>query len=387
MTRETRMKRITRMTQKVHNTGNLLFKRKIMKKYICIILTSAIFAALISGCSPKTMESGNTTSPAQTTETAETVGAAEATEVPPGYSPSELEPATIRLGGLRGPTSMGMVKLLKDAWHGDSYNTYEFSLAGSADEITPKLINGELDIAAVPANLASIIYNNSGGIIKLLAINTLGVLYIVENGDTVISLADLEGKTIYATGRGSVPEYVLRYLLFENSIDPDNDVNIEWKSEPTEVVSLMALEQGGIAMLPQPYVVVAQGAIDDLRIAADLTKEWEALDNGSMLITGVLVVRSDFADEHPDQITRFLEEYRASTEFVNANISEAAILSEEFDIIKAAIAEEALPFCNIVFYAGEDMKNAMGGYLQVLFDQNQQSVGGSLPDDSFYYGA
>ena len=304
-----------------------------------------------------------------------------------GNTGGQEEPATIRIGGLRGPTSMGMVKLLKDAGEGKSSNSYEFLLAGSADEITPKLISGELDVAAVPANLASVLYNSTGGKIKLLAINTLGVLYIVEKGDTIKKFADLEGKTIYATGRGSAPEYALYYLLEENGIDPEKDIDIEWKSEPTEVVSLMVQNQGSIAMLPQPYVTVAQGTVENLRIAADLTKEWDALGTGSMLLTGVLVVRSDFADEHPDQIMKFLEEYKESTEYVNANIPEAAELIEEFDIVKAAVAEKALPFCNIAFFAGADMKAAMQGYLKVLFDRNPQSVGGALPDDDFYYGA
>ena len=281
---------------------------------------------------------------------------------------------------------MGMVKLLKDASEGNTFNMYDFTVAGSADEVTPKLVSGELDIAAVPANLASVLYNNTGGKIQLLAINTLGVLYIVETGDEISSLADLKGKTMYATARGSSPEYALNYLLMENGIDPEADMTIEWKTEPTEVVSLMAQNQGSIAMLPQPYVTVAQGAVENLRIAVDLTEEWEMLGVDSMLITGVLVVRSDFAEQYPDQLAKFLEEYQASTEYVNANIAEASILIEEFDIVKAAIAEKALPYCNIAFFAGLEMKSAMEGYLEVLFNQNPKSVGGDLPGDDFYYG-
>jgi NitT/TauT family transport system substrate-binding protein len=345
-----------------------------MKKLVASILAPAMIAALLAllaaGCAPKAEEPAPPSEPA--------AGSAET---------SEIEPITIRLGGLKGPTSMGMVKLLKDAGEGKSFNAYEFTLAGSADEVTPKLVNGELDIAAVPANLASVLFNNTGGKIKLLAINTLGVLYIVENGESIASLADLKGKTLYATGRGSTPEYALGYLLERNGIDPEKDVFIEWKAEPTEVVSLMAGSEGSIAMMPQPYVTVAQGAIENLRIAADLTKEWDALGSGSALLTGVLVVRGDFADEYPDQIAKFLEEYEASTEYVNANTAEASVLIEEFDIVKAAVAEKALPYCNITFIAGPDMKAAMQGYLEVLYDRNPQSVGGSLPGDDFYYGA
>jgi len=349
-----------------------------MKRILIVILVFVAVAALLGGCENKT--GGNETVTAPVSETAG------APDKDSEDSQPQTLPTTIRIGGLRGATSMGMVKLLKDAGEGKTFNSYDFLLAGSADEITPKLISGELDIAAVPANLASVLYNNTGGKVKLLAINTLGVLYIVEKGETIKEFADLRGKTIYATGRGSAPEYVLYYLLEANGLDPEKDITIEWKSEPSEVVSLMAQNQGSIAMMPQPYVTVAQGAIEDLRIAADLTREWERLDTGSMLLTGVLVVRTGFADEYPGQIEKFLTEYRESTDFVNANIAEAAVLIEEFDIFKAAVAEKALPFCNITFYAGQEMKAAMQGYLQVLFDRNPQSVGGTLPDDNFYYG-
>ena len=199
------------------------------------------------------------------------------------------------------------------------------------------------------------------------------------------SLADLKGKTIYATGKGSTPEYALRYLLSENGIDPDKDVTLSWKAEPTETVALLAETKGAVAMLPQPFVTVAQTKIEGLRIAVDLTQEWDDLDNGSALITGVLVVRSEFAEEHPEQLAAFLDEYQASTEYVNANIPEAAQLVEKYGIVKAPIAEKAIPYCNITYLEGEEMKAAMEGYLGVLFDQNPKAVGGALPDDDFYY--
>jgi NitT/TauT family transport system substrate-binding protein len=294
------------------------------------------------------------------------------------------EPVTIRLAGLKGPTTIGMVKLLKDVEDGTSALDCEFTLAGAADEITPKLVQGELDIAAVPANLASVLYNNTNGAVELLAINTLGVIYIVETGDEVTSVESLRGKTVYATGKGSTPEYALRYILQENGLDPDNDVTIEWKSEATEVVAALS-NGGGIAMLPQPYVTVAQGSVEGLHIALDLTEEWDKLDNGSMLITGVLAVRREFAENYPQQLAEFLEEYKASTEYANTNVEETAQLVEDIGIIKAAVASKAIPYCNIAFYEGDEMKAAMQGYLQVLYDQNPASVGGTLPADDFYY--
>lgn len=214
-----------------------------------------------------------------------------------------VESVTVRVAALKGPTAMGMVKLMSDsdaaAESGEETtgNTYDFTLAASADEVSPKLMQGELDIACVPANLASVLYNRTDGGIVTLAVNTLGVLYIVENGNSVQSMADLAGRTIAASGKGSTPEYALRYLLSENGIDPDTGVTIDWKSEHSECVAALASGAATIAMLPQPFVTVAQTQLPDLRVALDLTEEWDALDNGSALLTGVVVARADFVKE------------------------------------------------------------------------------------------
>ena len=301
-----------------------------------------------------------------------------------GFAGAE-EKAVIRLGGLKGPTSMGMVKLLDDAEKGLAKNTYEFTMAGSADELTPKILKGELDILAVPANLGAILYKNSGGAVQMLAVNTLGVIYIVEKGgETVNALEDLRGKTVYATGKGSTPEYALTYLLSQHGMDINADVTVEWKSEPTEVVARMAAEDSAVAMLPQPFVTVAAGQLENLRVAVDLTKEWEALDNGSQFVTAGLIIRKEFAEANPEAVKTFLEEYAASTAYANESTAEAAALVEKYDIVKAAVAEKAIPFCNIVCIAGEEMKQMVNGYFEVLFAQNPKAVGGELPGDDFY---
>ena len=327
-------------------------------------------------------------------------------ETPAEETPAE-ESVTVRVAALKGPTAMGMVKLMSDyapveealadkenVVTADGGNTYEFTLAASADEVTPKLMQGELDIACVPANLASVLYNRTGGGIVTLAVNTLGVLYIVENGNAVTSMADLAGKTIVASGKGSTPEYALRYLLSENGIDPDTGLTIDWKSEHSECVAALASGAATIAMLPQPFVTVAQTQLPDLRVALDLTEEWDALDNGSALLTGVVVARADFVAEHPAAVEQFLTSYAESVEWVNANTAEAAELIGGYDIVDAAVAEKALPYCNIVCITGSEMKEMLSGYLQVLFDAAPASVGqdaetgeGGLPGDDFYYGA
>ena len=266
-------------------------------------------------------------------------------------------------------------------------NTYEFTLAASADEVSPKLMQGELDIACVPANLASVLYNRTDGGVVTLAVNTLGVLYIVENGNSVQSMADLAGRTIVASGKGSTPEYALRYLLTENGIDPDTGVTIDWKSEHSECVASLASGAATIAMLPQPFVTVAQTQLPDLRVALDLTEEWDALDNGSALLTGVVVARADFVKEHPAAVSNFLAQYSASVDWVNANTAEAAELIGGYDIVDATVAEKALPYCNIVCVTGTEMMDMLSGYLSVLWEQDAESVGGGMPNDDFYYGA
>ena len=298
-------------------------------------------------------------------------------------SPEEAPPevSALRVGALKGPTAMGMVRMMSD----DGVNRY--TLAGSADELTPKLIKGELDIICVPANLAAVLYNKTEGQLVTLAVNTLGVLYIVENGgESVQSMADLKGKTIVAAGKGSTPEFGLRYLLEQNGLDPDQDMTVDWKSEHAECVAALAAGTADIALLPQPFVTVAQGKLEKLRVALDLTEEWDALDNGSAMITGVAVARRELVEERPELVEKFLIEYARSVEWVNENTAEAAELVAQNGIIESpAVAEKALPHCNIVCLTGEEMREKLSGYLSVLAEANPESVGGRLPEDGFYY--
>ena len=320
---------------------------------------------------------------------------------PETEEPVQEAPATLRVGALKGPTAMGLVELMKasdlvsagedvpQAYDNlpDAVDSYTFTLAAAATELAPQLVKGDLDIACVPANLAATLYQQTEGEVVTLGINTLGVLYIVENGNAVQSLADLEGKTMVASGKDSTPEYALRYLLEENGVDPDTGVVIDWKNEHSECVSALASGAATIALLPQPFVTVAESKMPELRTALDLTEQWDALDNGSALITGVMVARRDVVEAHPQAVERFLEQYAASVDWVNANTADAAALIGEYGIVDAAVAEKALPACNIVCITGSEMKEKLSGYLQVLCDASADSVGGAMPGDDFYYGA
>ena len=289
------------------------------------------------------------------------------------------------VAALKGPTAMGMVKLMQD----DAGANYNFEICASADEITPRLMQGEIDIAALPANLAAVLYNRSEGKIQALAVNTLGVLYIAERGDSVHAVSDLAGRTIYSAGKGSTPEFALNYILSANGLTPGEDVTIEYMSEATEVLAAMQASSGyPVAMLPQPYVTTAQMQMEGLKVALDMTEEWGKVSPDSALVTGVVVARKEFVEQNEAAFNEFLEDYKASTEFVNANVDEAAALVAGYEIVpKEPIAQKALPECNITFISGADMKAKVSGYLKVLYDQNPEAVGGTLPDDAFYYGA
>lgn len=301
-------------------------------------------------------------------------------------SQAASEPAEV--AALKGPTAMGMVQLMEQEAAGDAPQ-FHFEIAASADELTPRLVQGTLDIAAVPANLASVLYNNTEGKIRVLAVNTLGVLYLVESGDTVHSVEDLRGKTIYSSGKGSTPEYALTYMLSQNGIDPETDVTIEWKSEHSECVAALAAEENAIAMLPQPFVTTAQMKNENIRVALDLTKEWENLSStantAATLITGVVVARADYVEENPEQVADFLSKYEASVKYVTTDIDGAAALVGKYDIVPEAVAKQALPQCNITFLAGEEMREKLSAYLQILFEQNPKAIGGAMPGDDFYY--
>lgn len=294
------------------------------------------------------------------------------------------ESTPVRVGALKGPTAMGMVQMMEN-----KADAYDFTLAAAPDEIVPLLVKGELDIAAVPANLGSVLYNNTQGAVKALAINTLGVLYIVERGDTVHSVADLKGRTLVTAGKGSTPEYALNYILRGNGLDPEADLTVEFKSEHAECLAAMLQDEGIVAMLPQPFATVAQAKAQDMRIALDLTKEWDALQANaeapSAMVTGIAVARAAFVEENPEAVARFMADYAESVKFAQDEVEGAAKLIGQFDIFEAGPAQKALPFCNIVFIDGEAMKAKLGGYLAALMEQDPAAVGGALPGDDFYY--
>ncbi|MBR1771211.1 MAG: ABC transporter substrate-binding protein [Lachnospiraceae bacterium] len=291
-------------------------------------------------------------------------------------------PTQVRVGSLKGPTTMGIVQLMKKAEEGGTVDTYEFTMATAADEISAKLVAGDLDIALVPANLASVLYNKTQGQVQVIDINTLGVLYCVTTDGSIHSVEDLAGKTVITTGQGTTPEYALRTLLERSGV---TDCTLEFKSEATEVAALLKDGTAQIGVLPQPFVTAALLQNDTLQTAFSLSEEWDRLDSASHLVTGVTVVRTAFLQERADAVERFVEEHASSAEQANADVDGTAQLVASYGIIeKAPVAAKAIPNCNLVCITGDEMKTALSGYLETLYAQNPQAVGGALPDEAFY---
>ena len=344
-----------------------------MKKGLSLLLMLFMVVTLLAGCGG----------------TADTSSSPESAGSQTSQDGSATEKTAVNVFALKGPTGVGMVNLMKANDDKTAANDYQFRVVGSPDEITGKIASGEADIAAVPTNLAAVLYKKTSGKVRMLAVNTMGVLYMLENGNSISSVADLRGKTIYTTGQGANPEYTLKYILEKNGLDPEKDVKIEFVSENDELAVLLANGTAQVAMVPEPAATTVQMQNENLRVALDMTEEWEKVaDNGSKLLMGCVIARTDFIEEHPEAVEAFLKEYKASIEKCESDLEGSAALCETYEIIpKAAVAKKALPGCNLTYIAGTDMKAQIAGYFEVLLAANPQSVGGALPDDAFYYGA
>ena len=349
-----------------------------MKKVASIAVSFFMLAVLLASCGGQASSVGSSQIES---------GASASSSMAQSQLTTPAQRTVFRIAGLKGPTTMGMVKLMNDAEGEGQRHEYQVEMFGTADEVNGKLINGDIDVAAIPANVASILYNKTNGAVRVVAINTLGVLYVVENGETVTSLEDLRGKTIYSTGKGSTPEIALNYILNSNGLVPGQDVMIEYKSEATELAALLAQGESTIAVLPQPYVTAVQMQNEKVRVALSLSEEWDKVSPESGMVTGVLVARTEFIEQNPQAFVEFLEDYQASIEFVNENVEQAAELVAKFGIVeKAPVAQKALPACNIVYIEGKEMQAKLSGYLQVLYNEKPESIGGAMPGEDFYFG-
>ena len=351
-----------------------------MKRILAVALALAMGLSMIS-CSQSTEREET-----QLQQTEQVEQPAKMPEEKPTEKPTEK--TKVNLAALSGPTALGMLELLEQNEKGEAANDYQVTLATAPDEVVAKVVSGELDIAAVPTNVAATLYNKTQGGVQLAALNTMGVLYIVEAGESIQSVADLKGKTIYSTGQGSTPEYALNLVLEKNGLTVGEDVTVVYKTDNSEIAPLLASGEAQVALLPQPFVTSVMGQNETLRGALDMTEEWDkATDGASGLTMGCVVVRTEFAQQNKEALDLFLDEYERSVQTVTSaeGLEHAAQLAEQYNIVKAPVARKAIPACNIVFVQGEQMQQIAGGFLEVLYQANPKSVGGKLPDANFYY--
>lgn len=341
----------------------MVIEMKIIKRKRNIMLCVMLVFVMLSGCIKNETTTGkNIVTQKQTTGQQETT-------------------VEVRIGSLKGPTSMGLVELM------NLDKNYSFTMETDASVLLTSMVKGELDIALLPANVAATLYQKTEGNVTVIDVNTLGVLYLLTADESVSSVADLKGKTVYLTGKGTTPDYVLQYLLQENGLSL-GDLTLEYKSESAEVAAVLAENPDAIGLLPQPFATSAKTKNQALINMINLNDEWNAVqgDEGGMLVTGVTVVRNEFLEEHKEIVEAFISDHKESADFVNKNTSEAAELVVSYGILdNKEIAEQALPLCSITCLDGAQMQTALSGYLDVLYQFNPESVGGALPKEDFYY--
>lgn len=349
-----------------------------MKKIISLLLL-AVMAITLIGCTATPATSTVTPTPSITTAPSTSEETATPTE--------EVKGIDMKVFAMKGPTGMGMAKLIADSKTGSTFNNYNVTLAENVNECLSRLIAGEFDIAAVPTNFAASVLNNkAAGMYSVLAVNTLGVLYILDNDGSIKSVSDLKGKTIYATGEGTVPQFVLEYVLTKAGFEIGKDVNVEYLATAADVGAMLEAGTAKVAMLPQPYVTTLQNKAQNINVALDLTEEWDKLSNGeSRLMTGCVVVKNEVLENNRAAVDKFLEEYSASVNFVNSGSDEGAQAVVDAGIVGAiGVAKKAIPKCNIVLITGDEMIKDLGGFYEALYSINPQSVGGKLPGDELY---
>lgn len=304
-----------------------------------------------------------------------------------GQEQTEREPMDVNVYVLSGPTGIGAMNLWAQADAGETFDRYHFTMPGANDEVVAAISNGTADIACVATNLAATLYNKTDAGVICLAVNTLGVLHLLTNGEALDSIADLAGKTIYLPGQGANPEYILRYVLNGNGLDPDSDVTLSFVGEGSELMTVWQNEPTAVILAPQPVATSILMQYENAAEAFDMTEEWDKVSGGdSTLMMGCVIVRKDFCAQYPQTVKDFMEEYAASIEAAQTDAAETAQLCEKFGVIpKAALAEKAIPHCGLTYVDGDEMKAQLSGYLQVMFDADPKSVGGKLPGDDFYY--
>ncbi len=339
-----------------------------MKKYVAWISAVLLLVAMLAGC-------GNN---------------ADGSSDPVGAK------TAVNVTAIAGPTGVGLVSLMDKDAQGTSANDYTFNVVTAPEQAVAAITNGSADIAAVPTNLAASLFKKTGGKVQVLAINTMGVLHILANGSKVETVKDLKGKTIYTSGQGANPEYILKYVLERNGLTPGKDVKIEFVADNDTLATLMINGTAKIAMVPEPKASAVLAQNKDVKRVLNMSAEWQKKDGKippaseltSSLLMGCVIARTEFVEKNEQAVKDFMAEYKTSIETVTADIDAAATLCETYKIIpKAAIAKAAIPHCGLTYLDGLTMRRELHNYFNVLYGYNPDSIGGALPGVDFYYYA
>jgi len=345
-----------------------------MKKILSLLLAMLMLLSF-AACSPSPSDVDDTTSPTTSYEASEEPSEETSEEPAP-------EPANLHIAAMKGPTAIGLLQLMEKSDSDATFDSYEFTLAGAPDAVTGNIINGNIDIACIPTNLAATLFNKTGGNLQIIANVTLGTLYVLTTRGDINSVADLEGKTIWSSGMGATPQYALEYVLKQNGVTAD----VQYTTENSEIAAHFQTGDADIAVLPQPFVASVLMQNKNVKVALDLTEEWTAINPESGLVMTAVIAQKELIENNPEALSRFLELYSESVEFVDENLDATAKLAVMREIIaNENIAKAAIPECHIVFITGDEMKTLTAGFLEVLYEANPQSVGAALPGDEIYY--
>lgn len=356
-----------------------------MKKFLSMAIISAMMLTMFASCQNSTSTSSES-SAEESSETSSAESSEESSEEPSSEEAPEKLDVSMNIAFMKGPTGLGALQLMDKAEKGESLIDYNVTIVAAPEAVVSGIGSGEYDLAAAPTNLASTLYNKTSGNVSLLAINTLGILYVLQKGEvTVSTIEDLRGMDIISSGEGTTAQYISDYILSANGIDPENDVNITYYTEHSEAAAALASSENAVAILPQPFVTTVTMQNEDISTVLDLTEEWGKVTDDNQLVIGAIIGRDEYIEANPEAIDTFLIEYAASTAFVNENPADAGVLSEHFDLFPAAVATKAIPGCNITFMEGEEMKTSAENFLSIIFDYAPSAVGGALPEDDFYF--
>ncbi len=344
-----------------------------MKKF-SFLLVIVLVLSMLAGCSNETP---NDDTPPENNEQ-------EIVEPEDNEPEENIEPVNVTIAGLKGPTSIGMIKMIDEkALQSDNYNV-EYIQEAAPDSLTGKIINGDIQISSVPINLASVLYNKTEGDVQLMAVNTVGNLFIVGTED-LSTIEELKGKVIGMSAKGSTPDFAMNYILKQNGID--EKTTLDYVLDHATLAQSVIAEDNTVALLPQPFVTQVMMQNDNVKMLIDLNEAWSAASEGaSELFTGCIIVNKEFAENNKEFISEFLKEYEKSVNWVLENPKDASLLVEKHEIMpSAALVEKAIPYCGITFRNAQDSKTSLNNFYKVLFDSNPASVGGSMPDDEFYF--